>query len=144
MAFAMTEAIGLAAAVFPHAWFSLFGADPAMLEAGTLYLRTVGPLYGFFGIGLVLYFASQGAGRLLWPVAGNIVRLAVAAVGGWLAIRLGGGLAQVFMAQAAALVVYGIVITAAIAGGAWFGRVGWPCSTSTLLKRIPPANLNPT
>jgi len=28
-------------------------------------------LCGFFGLGLVLYFASQGAGRLLWPVAGN-------------------------------------------------------------------------
>ena len=131
MAFALTESIGLAAAAFPQAWLSLFGADPAMLEAGTLYLRAVGPLYGFFGVGLVLYFASQGAGRLLWPVAGNVARLAVAAIGGWLAIRCGGGLAQVFMAQAAALVVYGIVIAAAIAGGAWFGRVGWPCRTST-------------
>ena len=71
MAFTLAEAIGLAAAAFPRAWLSLFGADPAMLEAGTLYLRTVGPLYGFFGVGLVLYFASQGAGRLLWPVAGE-------------------------------------------------------------------------
>jgi len=114
----------------------LFDTDPAMLEAGTQYLRTVGPLYGFFGVGLVLYFASQGAGRLLWPVIGNIARLAVAAIGGWLAIRWGGGLAQVFMAQGAALAVYGVVIAAAIAGGAWFGRVGWPCSTATLLCRI--------
>ena len=48
------------------------------------------------------------------------------------------------MAQAAALAVSGIVIAAAIAGGAWFGRVGWPCRTSTLLKRIRPANLNLT
>ena len=118
MAFTLTEAIGLAAALFPYAWLSLFGTDPAMLEAGTLYLRSVGPLYGFFGVGLVLYFASQGAGRLLWPVMGNIARLAVAAVGGWLAIRWGGGLAQVFMAQGLALLVYGVVIAAAIAGGA--------------------------
>ena len=101
-------------------------------------------LYGFFGVGLVLYFASQGAGRLFWPVAGNVARLAVAAIGGWLAIRWGGGLAQVFMAQAAALAVYGIVIAAAIAGGAWFGRVGWPCRTSTLLRRIQPPNLTLT
>ena len=47
-------------------------------------------------------------------MAGNVARLAVAAIGGWLAIRWGGELAQVFMAQA----VYGIVIAAAIAGGA--------------------------
>ncbi|MES2402288.1 MAG: MATE family efflux transporter [Pseudomonadota bacterium] len=136
MAFTLTEAIGLAAAFFPRAWLSLFGSDPAMIEAGTLYLRAVGPLYGFFGVGLVLYFASQGAGRLLWPVAGNIARLLVAGIGGWLAIRWGGNLWHVFMAQGAALVVYGIVIAAAIAGGAWFGRVGWPVSTGALLRRI--------
>ena len=136
MAFTLTEAIGLLAAAFPRAWLSLFDTDPAMLEAGTLYLRAVGPLYGFFGVGLVLYFASQGAGRWLWPVIGNIARLAVAAIGGWLAIRCGGGLALVFAAQGAALVVYGVVIPSAIAGGAWFGRVGWPCSTAILLRRI--------
>ena len=135
MAFRLTEAIGLVAAAFPRAWLSLFDTDPAMLEAGTLYLRAVGPLYGL-GVGLVLYFASQGAGRLLWPVIGNIARLAVAAIGGWLAIRWGGGLALVFAAQGAALVVYGVVIAAAIASGAWFGRVGWPCSTAILLRRI--------
>ncbi len=136
MAFTLTEVIGLAAAFFPRAWLSLFGTDPAMLDAGTQYLQIVGPLYGFFGVGLVLYFASQGAGRLLWPVLGNIARLLVAALGGWLAIRWGGGLAQVFMAQGFALVVYGVVIAAAIAGGAWFGRVGWPCLTPALLRRI--------
>ena len=136
MAFCLTASIGLAAAIFPHAWLSLFGTDPAMIEAGTLYLRTVGPLYGFFGVGLVLYFASQGAGRLLWPVLGNIARLAVAAIGGWLAIRWGDGLAHVFLAQGLALVVYGVVTASAIAGGAWFGRVGWPCSTGTLLRRL--------
>jgi hypothetical protein len=87
----------------------------------------------------VLYFASQGAGRLFWPVGGNIARLVVAAVGGWLAIRWGGGLAQVFLVQGAALVVYGVVSASAIAGGAWFGRVGWPCSTAVLLRRIRPA-----
>ena len=136
IAFTMTEVCGLTAAAFPHAWLSLFGAEPAMIEAGTMYLQTVGPFYGFFGVGLVLYFASQGAGRLLWPVMGNMARLLVAAVGGWLAIRWGGGLAHVFMAQGAALVVYGLVISGAIAGGAWFGRVGWPCSTSVLLRRF--------
>ena len=137
MAFALTEAIGLAAAAFPYAWLSLFGTNAGMIEAGTLYLRAVGPLYGFFGVGLVLYFASQGAGRLLWPVMGNLARLLVAAIGGWLAIRWGGGLAEVFAMQGAALLVYGIVIASAIAGGAWFGRVGWPTGTAALLRRTP-------
>ncbi|MFY3385925.1 MATE family efflux transporter [Paracidovorax sp. MALMAid1276] len=136
MAFAMAEAIGLWAALFPHAWLSLFDTDPAMLEAGATYLRTVGPVYGFFGLGLVLYFASQGAGRLAWPVVGNLARLCVAVAGGWLALRAGGGIAAVFAAQAAALVLYGFVNAWAIAGGAWFGRVGWPRSTASLLLRL--------
>ncbi|MCY1522153.1 MATE efflux family protein [compost metagenome] len=136
LAFGMAELIGLAAALFPRPWLMLFGHDPVMLETGAHYLRVVGPLYGFFGVGLVLYFASQGAGRLLWPVIGNIARLAVAGTGGWLALRWGGGLTGVFAAQGVALVVYGIVIASAIAGGAWFGRVGWPRTTQGLLRRV--------
>lgn len=132
----MTEAIGLWAAVFPHAWLSLFNSDPDMLEAGALYLRAVGPMYGFFGVGLVLYFASQGAGRLLWPVTANVVRLVIAALGGWLALRAGHGLAGVFVAQGVALVLYGLVSAAAIAGGAWFGPVGRPRRTADLLRRV--------
>jgi Na+-driven multidrug efflux pump len=122
----MTESIGLAAALFPRAWLELFGHDPAMVQAGTIYLRTVGPAYGLFGLGLVLYFASQGAGRLKWPVIGNIARLGVAAGGGWWVLHAGGDLFGVFIAQAAALAVYGLVNAAAVAGGAWFGPLAWP------------------
>jgi putative MATE family efflux protein len=130
ISFMMAETVGLLAAIFPHAWLSLFNSDPAMIDAGTLYLRAVGPTYGFFGVGLVLYFASQGAGRLFWPVAGNVLRLIVAACGGWLAMRLGEGLTAIFLAQAAALVTYGLVNAGAIAGGAWFGPIGWPRFTT--------------
>jgi len=137
MAFVLTEAIGLAAAACPRAWLSLFGSDPGMIEAGSTYLRAVGPVYGFFGVGLVLYFASQGAGRLLWPVMGNLARLLVAATGGWLVVQLGGGLGAVFATQGVALFVYGVLIAAAIAGGAWFGRPGWPTGTAALLRRLP-------
>jgi putative MATE family efflux protein len=126
LAMAMTEAIGIAVALFPAAWLSLFDSDPAMIAAGSRYLQTVGPFYGFFGVGLVLYFASQGAGRMLWPVLGNASRLLVAALGGMLALHWGGDLGVVFASQAAAMVVYGVVNACAIAGGAWFGRPGWP------------------
>lgn len=136
LAILLTEAIGLLAAAFPAAWVGLFSDDPAVIAAGALYLREVGPCYGFFGLGLVLYFASQGAGRLKWPVIGNLLRLAIAAAGGWLALRAGWGLAGVFAAQAAALVGYGVLNAAAIAGGAWFGRIGWPRRTASLLRRL--------
>lgn len=126
LAFAMTSAVGLWAAAFPHTWLKLFSSDAQMLEAGTLYLRSVGPFYGFFGLGLVLYFASQGAGRLKWPVIGNLVRLAVAGLGGWLALRWSAALTGVFIAQAVALLLYGLTNASAIAAGAWFGPLRWP------------------
>ena len=68
-----------AAALSPRAWLSLFDTDPAMLDAGTRYLQSVGPFYGLFGLGMALYFASQGAGRLLWPLLANMARLVIAA-----------------------------------------------------------------
>jgi putative MATE family efflux protein len=122
----LCEAVGLAAALFPRQWLSLFGSDPAMLESGTRYLQVVGPVYGCFGFGLALYFASQGAGRLAWPLMGNVARLAVAGGGGWLALHWGGGIVSVFWAQGVALVLYGLVNGMAVAGGAWFGPLGWP------------------
>ncbi len=116
----LTEAIGLAAALFPHGWLGLFGHDPAMLEVGSYYLRTVGPFYGFFGFGLALYFASQGAGRLGWPALSAILRVLVAALGGWLVVRFGGGLGMLFSVVALALVSFGCINAAAIAAGVWF------------------------
>jgi len=119
----LCEVIGLAAAAFPHAWLSLFDDNPAMLDAGSQYLRAVGPFYGLFGLGMALYFASQGAGRLAWPLIANLVRLTIAALGGSLALRLTGNLVDVFFALAVALAVFGVINAAAVAGGAWFGPV---------------------
>ena len=120
LAGAITAAIGLTFAVFPHAWLGLFTTEPAVLETGTAYLRIVGPFYGFFGVGLALYFASQGAGRLAWPLLAGFLRLVVAATGGWLATRwLGGGPSSVFVAIAVALVVMGVMVVIPIKAGAW-------------------------
>ena len=128
----MTETIGLAAAIWPHAWLGLFGHDPRMIDTGAAYLRIVGPTYGFFGLGLSLYFASQGAGRLLWPLFGGFLRLIVAIGGGWLVLRLTGSVNWLFAALTLALVVYGVTITAAIASGAWFRRNGFVSSPGVL------------
>jgi putative MATE family efflux protein len=122
VAFAMTEAIGIAAAIWPQAWLGLFGDDPRMLATGSAYLRIVGPAYGFFGLGLCLYFASQGAGRLLWPIIAGLLRLLVAVLGGFLALRLTGSLAWVFSALSLGLVLYGVLLAAMVASGAWFRR----------------------
>jgi Na+-driven multidrug efflux pump len=93
-----------------------------MLETGTAYLRAVGPTYGFFGLGLSMYFASQGAGRLFWPLFAGLLRLVVAVGGGWLAFRLTGSLQVTFAALAFALVIYGVTLVVAVRSGVWFRR----------------------
>lgn len=122
LAFLVTEAIGLAAAVFPEAWLSLFSAEPGMIAAGSAYLRIVGPFYGFFGIGLALYFAAQGTGRLFWPVVAGVLRVAIAIGGGWVALRLTGSIAALFAALSAGLLVYGLTILGSVRWGRWLRR----------------------
>lgn len=123
IAFGITEIIGLAAAAFPAVWLTPFGSDPAMLETGSLYLRIVGPVYGFFGGGLLLYFASQGAGRVVQAMMVAVLRVVIAAGGGWLAVRYFSGSAPLFIALAAALFVYGVLNAVSVARGAWFPKV---------------------
>jgi Na+-driven multidrug efflux pump len=99
----------------------------ATLVLGTSLLQLVlsptlinGWGYAFLGVGLALYFASQGAGRLRWPVTASVVRLVVAVGGAWLGGRvLGGGLSVVFAAMAVSLVLLGGINMAALAAGAW-------------------------
>ena len=116
----VTGAIGLTAAAAPSVWMGLFTTEPEVLAVGARYLRFVGPCYAFFGLGLALYFASQGAGRLLWPLAAAALRLAIAAGGGWLVTRaLGAGLDALFAVIALALVTFGSTVAVAIRRGAW-------------------------
>jgi Na+-driven multidrug efflux pump len=120
VAFVITETIGIAAAIWPHLWLERFSADPRLIETGSAYLRSVGPFYGFFGLGLALYFASQGAGRLFWPLTAGFVRMLAALGGGWLLVRATGSLGFLFAAQAAGLLLYGVIILIAVRSGAWF------------------------
>jgi len=122
LAFVACEAIGLAAALWPSAWLRLFGDDPMMIATGSAYLRFVGPAYGFFGLGLALYFASQGAGRLMWPLLGGFARLVIAVGGGWLALALTGSLPLVFVMLGAALAAYGAIVGIAVRSGVWFRK----------------------
>ena len=73
------------------------------------------------------------AGRLLWPLLANLMRLAIVAVGGWLALGWSGDLLHVFLALSAALAVFGLMNAAAVAGGVWFGPIGWPRMPAALL-----------
>ncbi|MGH7076100.1 MAG: MATE family efflux transporter [Stellaceae bacterium] len=114
----VTEAIGLAVTSFPDAWLGLFSGVPVVLATGARYFHTVAPFYGAVGLGMMLYFAGQGAGRVFWPVVAGTVRLALAGLGGWFVVRqLGLGLPTLFIAVACASLSFGtITAIAALAG----------------------------
>jgi putative MATE family efflux protein len=118
----VTEIIGLAAALFPHAWLGLFTDDPKVLALGASYLATVAPFYGFVGVGLVLYFATQGAKRVLFSVLSGTVRLAVAFFGGWLVIKVfNAGLPALFMVAALSSIAFGGLIALSVYLRPWSG-----------------------
>jgi Na+-driven multidrug efflux pump len=93
----------------------LFSSDEAVLSSGSQYLRTVAPFYPLLAAGIALYFASQGAGRVLRPVLAGTVRLALVIVGGSLAVSLQG----VFMVIAAAMIAFGMLTLWFIASANW-------------------------
>jgi Na+-driven multidrug efflux pump len=94
-----------------------------MIDVGTEYLRVVGPFYGFFGAGLALYFAAQGAGKLHWPMIAAVMRVLISAGGGTVAVHLTHGVAGLFIVLGLALLAFGLVNVVAVASGALFGRV---------------------
>lgn len=108
LAASILAVLGIWAMIWPNAWSSIFTNDAQVLAYANLYLRTLGPVFGLFGMGLVLYFASLGAGYVRGPVLAGSVRLVIVMVGGaWLAL---GGMATVqalFVLSAAAMGLYG-------------------------------------
>ncbi len=100
--------IGIGFALRPGLWGRLFTSDPAVLAALETYLGICGFAFPLFGFGLCLYFASQGSGKILGPVLGGTVRLAVVLLGGWLLIVPGAPFERLALLVAAAMVAYSL------------------------------------
>jgi putative MATE family efflux protein len=115
LAAATCLAIGVAAALFPTAWVGLFSSDAAVLDAGARYLRTVAPFYALLAAGIALYFASQGAGRVLPPMLAGTARLALVIAGGLAAVSL----QALFTVIAAAMIAYGLLTIWFVACARW-------------------------
>jgi putative MATE family efflux protein len=116
----LSGGLGLVVAVWPDGWIGLYSQDPAVLAAGRSYLRIVGAVYLFQGVGLSLYFASQGAGTVAWPVAAGVLRMIVTVGGAAVAVRmLDMGLKSIFVLTAAGMALYGAVTALSILFGAW-------------------------
>jgi putative MATE family efflux protein len=107
--------IGVAVSIFPLAWVGIFSSDAAVLEHGSSYLRTVAPFYPLLAAGIALYFASQGAGRVLRPILAGTVRLAIVIAGGLMVESLQG----VFVVIAAAMIAFGALSVWFVASTRW-------------------------
>jgi len=106
--------------LLPDLWIPVFTDDSATYEVARQYIQTVGPAYAFLGIGLVLYFASQGAAAMTWPIIGTILRFIVSVgLAAFWVNQTGGGLKDIFIAGAIGMVSFGLVIAVAVKMGAW-------------------------
>jgi putative MATE family efflux protein len=116
---ASVGAIGLMVASAPQLWSGLFTGDPGVLAAANLYLAWAGPWFAFLGLGLALYFASQGSGRMLPPVAAGFVRLLVIAGGGWWLAASAAPVWALFALVGGSMVAFGLGVAAAVYFTAW-------------------------
>jgi putative MATE family efflux protein len=100
-------AIGLIVALVPGLWMGLFSDNEDIIGFGTEYLRIVGPIYGFYGLGMALFFATLGFGSVVLTVTANALRLLVSAGGAVGAIYwLNLGATGFFVAVAFGFVMY--------------------------------------
>lgn len=111
---AIVGTVGVAVAIVPDLWAMRFTSDPAVLASARSYLQWSGPAYAFFGLGLCLYFAAQGAGKVLGPVLAGTLRLAVVALGGWWLATTGAPQSAMFALVGIAMTAFGIAAAAAV------------------------------
>jgi putative MATE family efflux protein len=117
--FVISGLVGLTVAVAPDLWLDLFTSNSTARQIARQYLQIAGPMYAFFGLGMALYFATQGTGRMLWPLAAGCVRVAIAVgVGGFLVTAMDVSVSALFACVACGLAAFGLVIAGSVRFGA--------------------------
>jgi Na+-driven multidrug efflux pump len=111
--------VGLVVALKPSLWVSLFTSDPGVSAAAYSYFAWAGPAFGFFGLGVCLYFSSQGAAKVVGPVLASTLRLLMVAVGGWWLASSGAPAWTLFALVGAAMVVFGLSTAASVRLTRW-------------------------
>jgi putative MATE family efflux protein len=123
MAFAVTVGVGLFVGLFPSATARVFSDDPEVVAIARQALAIMGPALPGFGVGMALYFAAMGAGRMRGPFLGAVARIVTAVGGGWLlGDFLGFGLAGQFLAVALGITLFGFCAAFAVRRAVWSRR----------------------
>ena len=114
---ALCGLIGLVVALRPGLWIGLFSDDADVARLGSLYLRIVGPAYFCFGLGLGLFYVTQGVGRGVVAMNANAMRMMTSAGCGIVALYwLDLGAAGFFAAVAAGFCIYAALLVRAVFG----------------------------
>jgi Na+-driven multidrug efflux pump len=100
--------IGVIVAIRPALWVSLFTSDPGVTAAANSYFSLAGPAFAFFGMGVCLYFSSQGAAKVGGPVIAGTARLLLVGIGGWWLASSGAPASALFALVGVAMAVYGL------------------------------------
>jgi putative MATE family efflux protein len=111
--------VGLVVAVKPALWVSLFTRDPGVTAAANSYFAWAGPAFVFFGMGVSLYFSSQGAAKVGGPVLASTLRLLMVAVGGWWLASSHAPAWTLFALVGGAMIVFGLSTAASIRLTRW-------------------------
>jgi Na+-driven multidrug efflux pump len=120
MALGVTLGVGVFVGLFPGMTARAFSADPEVVAIATTALSIIGWALPGFGVGMALYFAAMGAGRMRGPVVAACARIGLAVGGGWvLADVLGFGLPGQFLAVALGITAYGAITAAAVRPAIW-------------------------
>ncbi|MEY2682923.1 MAG: Multidrug export protein MepA [Pseudomonadota bacterium] len=101
-------ALGFVVTVAPDLWTQMYTQDASVMQSAQSYFLWAGPSYGFFGLGLSLYFSSLGAGKAVGPVLAGTLRLVVVAAGGALLAHWQAPAWAIFALVSAGMAVYGI------------------------------------
>jgi putative MATE family efflux protein len=112
-------AIGIIVAIWPSLWISLFTSDAEVTKAAATYFAWAGPGFGFFGFGIAMYFASQGAAKVAGPVLASTLRLLIVVGGGWWLATIDAPASMLFALVATAMFVFGIVTALAVYFTRW-------------------------
>jgi putative MATE family efflux protein len=111
--------VGLIVAIDPALWVSLFTSDPGVTAAANSYFAWAGPAFGFFGLGVCLYFASQGAAKVGGPVLAGTLRLLAVGFGGWWLVSIDAPAWALFALVGTAMVVFGLATALSIRLTRW-------------------------
>jgi putative MATE family efflux protein len=126
LAAAVMAIIGLVMAVMPGLWVGMFTDDPATIDAASQYFRWVGPSYGFFGVGMSLFFSALAAGNVAPMLLAGASRLVIILIGAFLVTALAAPVWTVFALIALGSTVYGCMSMLVMMRSNWQARATSP------------------